>query len=289
MLPRLAFAIASIMQCVTAVPCLSQGPLKIGDSHLNAMIYRGTNGCEGCSESVQALLESAYPDINITFAGPDEEVKINAETLNDMDMFVQPGGPDLDEAWEEAKAYASDVRNFVANGGWYIGFCLGAYLAGPKNGFDLLSEGVRVTREIKRPLAQVRSTKDTVIQVDWSFATGQNRGTTKHKRWLYFQDGAAFVLPSGSTTKVLARYSRNGDVASTLNAFGKGWVANVGPHPEADQSWYDLVSVGNPDGVKTDIGVDFVRAALDATSDCTTDPRLTKLTALRELIAAGNL
>ncbi|KAG9604239.1 hypothetical protein KCU77_g293, partial [Aureobasidium melanogenum] len=140
-----------------------------------------------------------------------------------------------------------------------------------------------------KPHAQVRSPKDTVIQVDWSFTTGQNRGTTKHKRWLYFQDGAAFVLPSGSPTKVLARYSHNGDVASTLNAFGKGWVANVGPHPEADPSWYDLVSVRNPDGVKTDIGVDFVRAALNAASDCTADPRMARLTALRELIAASNL
>lgn len=200
------------------------------------------------------------------------------------------------------------MRDFVANGGWYLGFCLGAYLAGPTKGFDLLSEGVRVTREIKRPHSQVRSMKDTVIQVDWSFTTGKNRGTTERKRWLYFQDGAAFILPNGSLTTVLARYSHNRDVASTLNPFGKGWVANVGPHPEADQSWCttclrtciafqvkltkstdELVNVKNPDGIRTDIGVDFVRAALNAASQNTADPRMARLTALRDLIAAGNL
>ncbi|KAG9945051.1 hypothetical protein KCU85_g7549, partial [Aureobasidium melanogenum] len=289
MLLALALFVIYLIQHAVAIPWLSQDSSQIKDDHINAMIYRGTNGCEGCSESVQALLESAYPDINITFAGPDEEVKINADTLRDMDMFVQPGGPDLDEAWEEAKPYASDVRDFVANGGWYLGFCLGAYLAGPTKGFDLLSEGVRVTREIKRPHSQVRSMKDTVIQVDWSFTTGKNRGTTERKRWLYFQDGAAFILPNGSLTTVLARYSHNRDVASTLNPFGKGWVANVGPHPEADQSWYELVNVKNPDGIRTDIGVDFVRAALNAASQNTADPRMARLTALRDLIAAGNL
>ncbi|KAK5999368.1 hypothetical protein QM012_005493 [Aureobasidium pullulans] len=289
MLLVLAFALALLAQSAVAMPCLNQDPPKTQDESLNAMIYRGANGCEGCSESIQALLQAAYPEINVTFAGPDEEVKINAETLRDMDMYLQPGGPDLDEAWGEAKEYADDVRDFVARGGWYIGFCLGAYLAGPKNGFNLLSEGDKVVREIKRPRTQVRGTQDIVIQVDWSFTSGAKQGTTESDRWLYFQDGAAFVLPDNSQTTVLARYSHNGDVASTLNAFGKGWVANVGPHPEADQSWYDLVDVENPDGVRNDIGVDFVRAAFSAASNGTDDPRMSKLTALRDLITAGNL
>ncbi|CAD0109391.1 unnamed protein product [Aureobasidium uvarum] len=279
MRPALAFAIASVTRRAAAIPCLPQAPPQIGLDPLHAMIYRGTNGCEGCSESVQVLLGSAYPGIEVVFAGPDEDVKINAETLRHMDMFVQPGGPDLKEAWKEAKPYASDVRDFVARGGWYMGFCLGAYLAGPKNGFGLLPEGDRIMRAIVRPHSQVRDSQDAVIQVDWSFTTGQNRGTTERKRWLYFQDGAAFVLSDNSPTTVIARYSHNGDVAATLNAFGNGWVANVD----------DLADVENPDGIKSDIGVDFVRATLYAASKNTLGPRTIRSPALRELIVAGNL
>lgn len=229
--------IVAMAQHAAAAPCPSQGVPDSDVDRLNAMIYRGTSGCEGCSESVQVLLESAYPDINVTFAGPDEDVQINAESLHQVDIFVQPGGPDLEQAWEEAEPYAADMRDFVARGGWYLGFCLGAFLAGPDTGFGLIPEGDKAAREIERPNAQVDDIDDTVIQVDWTFSTGKKQGTTERERWLYFQDGAAFVLSDHSPTTVLARYSQNGDVASTLNAFGQGWVANVGPHPEADQSW----------------------------------------------------
>ena len=251
--------IVAMAQHAAAAPCPSQGVPDSDADRLNAMIYRGTSGCEGCSESVQVLLESAYPDINVTFAGPDEDVQINAESLRQVDIFVQPGGPgtyrsafpiqasrfseltasflDLEQAWEEAEPYAADMRDFVARGGWYLGFCLGAFLAGPDTGFGLIPEGDKAAKEIERPNAQVDDMEDTVIQVDWTFSTGKKQGTTERERWLYFQDGAAFVLSDHSPTTVLARYSQNGDVASTLNAFGQGWVANVGPHPEADQTW----------------------------------------------------
>ncbi|THY94045.1 hypothetical protein D6C95_05730 [Aureobasidium pullulans] len=273
--------IVAMTQHAAAAPCPSQGVPGSDADRLNAMIYRGTSGCEGCSESVQVLLESAYPDINVTFAGPDEDVQINAESLRQVDIFVQPGGPDLEQAWEEAEPHAC----FVARGGWYLGFCLGAFLAGPDTGFGLIPEGDKAAREIERPNAQVDDMEDTVIQVDWTFSTGKKQGTTERERWLYFQDGAAFILSDHSPTTVLARYSQNGDVASTLNAFGQGWVANVGPHPEADQN--DLEDVENPEGVRSDIGIDFVRAALGTASRNTHDKRMAKLTAMRDLIAAS--
>ncbi|CAD0049618.1 unnamed protein product [Aureobasidium pullulans] len=257
--------IVAMAQHVAAAPCPSQGVPDSDADRLNAMIYRGTSGCEGCSESVQVLLESAYPDINVTFAGPDEDVQINAESLRQVDIFVQPGGP----AWEEAEPYAADMRDFVARGGWYLGFCLGAFLAGPDTGFGLIPEGDKAAREIERPNAQVDDMEDTIIQVDWTFSTGKKQGTTERERWLYFQDGAAFILSDHSPTTVLARYSQNGDVASTLNAFD------------------DLEDVENPEGVRSDIGIDFVRAALGTASRNTHDKRMAKLTAMRDLIAAS--
>lgn len=140
----------------------------------------------------------------------------------------------------EAKKYARAVRDFVSGGGRYLGFCLGAYLAGSDPGFDLIPDGDEVLNEIEQPGAAVTNINDTVIEVDWTFSTGSKAGETKKNRWLYFQDGAGFELAQGSRAKVLGRYSSNGDVAAILNSYGKGWVANVGPHPEADESWCKL-------------------------------------------------
>ena len=140
-------------------------------------------------------------------------------------------------------------------------------------------------REITQKGAQVDDEDDTTIETDWTFSTGDKRGKTEARRWLYFQDGAAFRLSSKSPAKVLGRYSKNGDVAAILSPFGEGWVANVGPHPEADQTWCKLnpmievercngkrltksaddeAEIENPEGVRNDIGRDLVQALLNA-------------------------
>lgn len=138
---------------------------------------------------------------------------------------------------DEAKPYIGAVRDFVSNGGRYIGFCLGAYMSGHDPGFSLIPAGDDVSDEIDEPGSQVKNDNDTIIQVDWTFSTGKKAGTTEKKRWVYFQDGAVFTLGDDSPAKVLATYSSDGNVAAMLNQFGKGWVANVGPHPEANQDW----------------------------------------------------
>jgi hypothetical protein len=140
-------------------------------------------------------------------------------------------------------------------------------------------------REINQKGAQVDDEEDTTIQTDWTFSTGDKRGKTESRRWLYFQDGAAFRLSPKSSAKVLGRYSSNGDVAAILSPFGEGWVANIGPHPEADETWCESNSVDplrttrskgltrlsdkeaeitNPEGVRNDIGRDLVQALLSA-------------------------
>jgi hypothetical protein len=118
-----------------------------------------------------------------------------------------------------------------------MGFCVGAYLAGPSQGFDLVPHGDSVADEMDQPGAQVTNEKDTIINVDWHFSTGPNAGQTQDKRWLYFQDGAVMKVGRSSNVKVLGRYSSNSDVAGTLSPFGQGWVGLVGPHPEATEDW----------------------------------------------------
>lgn len=122
----------------------------------------------------------------------------------------------------------------MSSGGYYLGFCLGAYLAGYTPGFELLPRGADADAENSNPDSQVTSGADTVIQVDWTFVSGE----TKKGAWMYFQDGATINgLPSGDQGRVIARYSKTGDVAAAVAPYGRGWVGVVGPHPEATQEW----------------------------------------------------
>lgn len=145
--------------------------------------------------------------------------------------------PGLGPAFESTKKYKKFIRDFVANGGRYAGFCLGAYLGGRSPGFDLLPPGSDTDEEIIQPGSQVKNLRDTTVQVNWRFHTGSHKGQQQNGRWMYFQDGAVMKLSRSASTIVLGRYSSNNDVAASVTRFGKGWVGLVGPHPEADRSW----------------------------------------------------
>jgi hypothetical protein len=62
---------------------------------IRAMIYRGKNSCDQCPESIAELFKCTFPKVNITYAGPDEDVQINADTLSQVDVYAQPGGPGM--------------------------------------------------------------------------------------------------------------------------------------------------------------------------------------------------
>lgn len=67
------------------MPSFQNRPLK-------ALVYRGPASCPGCPESVGELLESSPSKIEVTYAGPDEDTKLTAEALSNVDIYAHPGG-----------------------------------------------------------------------------------------------------------------------------------------------------------------------------------------------------
>ncbi|KAG6048928.1 hypothetical protein E4U17_006979 [Claviceps sp. LM77 group G4] len=272
--------LSRILPALALAMCVAASPAKSSTSQPRALVYRGQSACKGCSEAVARLLEKSPQNFAVTYVGRDEDDQISAELLSQAAVYAQPGGPDLDQAYKELQPHEAQLRTFVKNGGRYLGFCLGAFLAGSTPGFRLLPPGANATPERKAPDAQVTGQEDTMIQVDWTFrrssprgaSTSQNgdsgtgAGETAARRWLYFQDGAVITgLPrDDENTTVLGRYSSNGNVAASLTALGSGIVALVGPHPEATPDWYRAYRLENPDGIHYDIGFDFINAAMDA-------------------------
>lgn len=215
-----------------------------------ALVYRGPASCAGCSEAVAALLRGTPAGFRTEFCGPGENVRVTADALARAVLYAQPGGGEVGQAWRRVRGYADDIRGYVHDGGRYLGFCLGAYLAGADPGFGLLT-GVGVEGYISSAGAAVRDPGDTVVGVDW-------RGRRRH---LYFQDGALFRVRSGASATVLATYDTGG-VAAVVTGYGAGRVGVVGPHPEADASWYADSGLTNPDGIRYDLGHDLIETTL---------------------------
>ncbi len=223
------FILTVIMACLTPIDANAcERP--------RALVYRGPAACSGCPESVGHLLKTSPYNFQVTYVGPHEKVDVSEETLKGVTVYAHPGGPDLDDAWSRTKQYKKAIRDFVSSGGHYMGFCLGAYLAGETPGYGLLPTGADTDTEISQHNAQVKNEDDTVIQIDWDFVNGRSiKG-----RWAYFQDGVVIkgLKDDGKHgQRIIGRYSKNGDVAAAVVPFGRGWVGLVGPHPEATQDW----------------------------------------------------
>lgn len=220
-----------------------------------ALIYRGVASGPELSESAAALVRAADKSLEIVYVGPQEKVRVTPEVLAGAALYVQPGGgQDIPAAWDDIRDTADAIRDWVRGGGRFLGICMGAYLAGSGDiegsvyGFDLVP--ATIDGYIDTPGATVSGEADTVIALTW-------RDKPRH---VFFQDGAAFTDVKPGTT-VIARYD-NKTVAALTAPYGEGRVGVVGPHPEADQSWYDDAGLTNPDGVKFDLGIDLITATL---------------------------
>jgi glutamine amidotransferase-like uncharacterized protein len=212
-----------------------------------ALVSRGPATTDGCPEAVAHLLESSRWGFDVRYVGPGEDLKLKSKNLGEAVLYAQPGGGTLEDAYPHLKKRRDAVREFVADGGAYLGFCLGGYLAGATPGFGLLPGDT--DQYIGTHAATVSHDGNALVRV-----YGNGRAHT-----LFFQDGPYFWLERGADAQVIARYANN-EIAAMVTGFGAGKVGVVGPHPEATEDWFTDVGLSVPrDG---GLGLELVDAVM---------------------------
>lgn len=162
----------------------------------------------------------------------DHEVRIIGLTditpagLEGIDLLVMPGGDGDADRFQSLFALRRDhVRNFVEQGGAYLGICMGAYWGG-RNYFGLLPY-TECVQYITRPRAEIRRSFKTTLRIEWEGASDS----------MFFYDGCTF-LSDIDRFDVVAHYS-NGDPMAII----KDRIGLIGCHPESAQDWYDTPSL----------------------------------------------
>lgn len=198
-----------------------------GDT-LHVAIYRGVASCDRCAKTVKSAIQKLGIKSQIDFVGPNERIDITDQTLRHYDIYVQPGGgQDIPGAFNSlGNKRVEAIRNYVAQGGRYLGLCMGAYLA-EASYIGLIDH--ELDSEVGRPGFPVETTADASVMVYW-----QGR-----KENIFYQDGP-YLMAQKSDKKFskIATYE-NGDLAAARYSFGKGLVILTGPHPEANSAWFD--------------------------------------------------
>jgi len=142
--------------------------------------------------------------------------------FNDVDMIIIPGGFGDADSFDRLFKHNKDaVKDFVKNGGRYLGICMGAYWAG-KHYLNILNQ-VDAVQYITRPNTDTRRPHAKAISVTWK--------STSDK--MFFYDGCALI---GDNTKfdTISMYANGDSMAIVQNKIGL-----IGCHPESQKFWYD--------------------------------------------------
>jgi glutamine amidotransferase-like uncharacterized protein len=151
------------------------------------------------------------------------EHDVSPEFFYDVDCVAFPGGIGDADKYHEffTRRKGNVIADFIAQGGHYLGICMGAYWAG-SHYFDLL-DGCDAVQYIKRPNTDIRRSYGTYAPIIW-----------ERKYYdMYFYDGCA-IVGDRSKFKTVATYS-NCDPMAII----QGRIGIIGCHPESQEFWYD--------------------------------------------------
>ena len=168
-------------------------------------------------DSINGIIKSLSPHFEFKLFSRDW---VSPKFFKDVDIVCFPGGfGDCDRYDTIMKWNAESVKEFVNNGGKYLGICMGAYWA-DKDYLDLLKDA-RVVQYIKQPGTCTRRPHPKAMPVLWN----------NQPERMYFYDGPAIT---GTGFKTIATYS-NGDAMSIV----QDNIGLIGCHLESDEWWYN--------------------------------------------------
>lgn len=145
--------------------------------------------------------------------------------FDNVDIIAVPGGiGDSDTFNQLFKNNGKRVKDFIHNGGRYLGICMGAYWAG-SHYLNVLDD-VDAVQYITQPNTDTRRPHAKNLSVMW-----KDEPTN-----MFFYDGCALV-GNKHKFKTVATYT-NGDAM----AIYQKRIGLIGCHPESEQFWYDSYS-----------------------------------------------
>jgi len=198
--------------------------------------YAGTGGVSGIKQALNyANANNVVPNVVFTYA---TSTRITSTTLTGYDVLAMPGGSGGYYYLNSGSISGSAIKNFVANGGGYLGICAGAYSAAART--DGYYNGWGIAPHVYAKA--VSYIGDLPIQI--TSAGSQVLGTSGTTS-IYHCNGAAMYVSGKAVT--FATYSDSktgykGYAAIVGDYYGNGRTVLCGPHPELSSNVPTYVS-----------------------------------------------
>jgi glutamine amidotransferase-like uncharacterized protein len=230
--PRAIGAIILALSCLSA---MAQGPDT--SQPIRVAIFDDAGGSEKGPPNVERCLPAAggFKTERVTAAD------IRGGALDRFDVVIHPGGSGSKQAAALEESGRHAVRQFVEQGGGFVGICAGAYLASAHYPWSL---GLIDARVVDRE-HWARGTGD--VQIVLTSAAREVFAADQEEVTIYYGQGP-LLAPAGSEDipdyQMLASYETEiaengaphgvmqGTTAIARGTFGKGRVFCFSPHPE---------------------------------------------------------
>ena len=173
-----------------------------------------------CSvQSANGIIKALRNDYTFKLFSKNE---VEQGFFNGIDIVVVPGGfGDANSFDRLFKTNQRSVKQFVRDGGKYLGICMGAYWAGSH--YLNILDGIEAVQYITQSNTDTRRPHAKDINIVWQ----------EHPNRMFFYDGCALVGDT-SKFKTIATYT-NGDAMAVI----QNNIGLIGCHPEAESFWYD--------------------------------------------------
>lgn len=203
----------------------------------NIFIYSGLGASFDCIKDVYYFFKS--------FASSNYEIKyihywniINENWEKNTELIVFPGGADLGYERNLGIIGCQKIRDFVKNGGKYLGICAGAYFAGS---FLEFAKGTKLEIIEKRNLALFEGTTLGPILKPYNYddesgACAAELNFFSKKVYVYYNGGCTFIPNSENSMKnvdVMATYVKRNNLPAIIRCnLGSGVAILSGVHFE---------------------------------------------------------
>jgi glutamine amidotransferase-like uncharacterized protein len=198
---------------------------------IKVLIYNGIYAASDCVTGLETALQyddtnNVIPGVNFTYA---TSTVINAATLAGYNVLIMPGGDGGSLYLGSSSISGTAIKNFVANGGGYLGICAGAYasadyVSGDYYGWDL-APGVDA-----EPVSYEGN-----LSMKFTSAAQQILGSNGTITLAHY-NGPAMYVTSGSAI-ILATYADDhtgyegyADIVADYDGLGR--TVLMGSHPE---------------------------------------------------------
>jgi len=206
------------------------------DTSAIVALYSDQGADEDCIKATQNMFEWMGYTVQLVKAG-----HINSDGLGNFKILCIPGGNMYQYAQDLSSEGKEKIKNFVRDGGGYIGICGGAYFTGEKvvwQGSQLPMTPLGIFPGVTKgpideiiPYPEYGMCKVNIVDTTHSITQSE-----PDSAWILYYWGPVLIPNEDADVAILGRYDK-GNMEPAMIAFdyGEGRVFIIGTHPEFEE------------------------------------------------------